>query len=142
MEYLLKDNELNPGDYNMLRSSVGWSPMSSQLAKVSLSNSWYVVSAVHHDMVIGMARIVGDGGFYHFIQDVIVHPDYQGNGVGKALMDQCINKIKSSVPPDASVLVGAMADKGREKFYERFGFRARPNEFEGAGLTRFVVGND
>ena len=38
-------------------------------------------------------------------------------------------KDKASVPSDASVLVTSLADKGQEKFYEKLGFRARPNEF-------------
>lgn len=142
MTFTLRENNLSAGDYNLLRSSVGWSPMSSQLAKASLVNSWYIVAAIHEDMVIGMARIVGDGGFLHFIQDVIVNPGFQGKGVGKALVEKCLEKIKASVPSDVSVLVTSLADKGQEKFYEKFGFRARPNEFEGAAMSRFVVGND
>lgn len=142
MDFILTENTLTTGDYNALRTSVGWSPMCTELAKTSLSNSWYIVTAVYEDMVVGMARIIGDGGFMHFIQDIIVRPDYQGNGIGAALMKRCMEKIKSSVPSDASVMVSALADKGQEKFYERYGFRARPNEYEGAGLTRFVVGDD
>ena len=34
--------------------------------------------------------------------------------------------------------VGLMAAKGREGFYEKLGFEARPDDHSGAGMIRYI----
>lgn len=37
--------------------------------------------------LLGMARVIGDGGLFYYIQDVIFIPEYQRQGIGTQLMD-------------------------------------------------------
>jgi predicted N-acetyltransferase YhbS len=80
-----------------------------------------------------MARVIGDGGLVYYIQDVIVLPEYQGQGLGAKMMDKVMAYIRGQVKHSA--IIGLMSAKGKEPFYERYGFIPRPNENLGSGMT-------
>ena len=42
-----------------------------------------------------------------------------------------IEKVAMSA---CNTMVGLMSAKGKERFYEKFGFQKRPNEFQGNGM--------
>ena len=62
-------------------------------------------------------------GLQVFIMDVIVHPDYQGKGIGKKLMEHVIGYIKQFTCEDEKVLVNLLTDSSKVGFYEQFGFQ-------------------
>jgi ribosomal protein S18 acetylase RimI-like enzyme len=84
----------------------------------------YSVCAVEDDKVIGFARLVGDGGLYFYLQDVIVLPAHQRKGVGSALVERLLAFLGSTALPGA--FIGLMAAKGASDFYRRYGFAERP----------------
>ena len=43
-------------------------------------------------VLIGLARAVSDDATIAYIQDILVHPDYQGKGIGKALVSSILNR--------------------------------------------------
>ena len=73
-------NHITVEEYNTLRQSVGWNRIEAEQAQTGLSNSTYQVKAVHGEEVVGMARLISDGGYVVLIAEVIVRPDYQGKG--------------------------------------------------------------
>jgi GNAT superfamily N-acetyltransferase len=77
------DSTISEKDYNRLRRSVGWDEIPPRTAQAGLDNSEYLISAVCGGEPVGMARIVSDGGYVRYIADVVVHPDYQGCGIGR-----------------------------------------------------------
>jgi GNAT superfamily N-acetyltransferase len=79
--------------------------------------------------VVACGRIVGDGGMYFYVQDVIVAPVYHGRGLGAQIMDAMIDYLRRTARPGA--FVGLMAAQGAEGFYERYGFRRRPDDRPG-----------
>lgn len=79
--------------------------------------------------MIGIGRIIGDGGLYFYIQDLIILPDFRGKGVGKTLMNELMKYIRANAQPGA--FVALMAAKGLEKYYESFGFKARDKDAPG-----------
>jgi predicted N-acetyltransferase YhbS len=81
-----------------------------------------------------MARVIGDSGLYFYIQDVIVLPKYQKMGIGIMLMKKVMNYLETNIIPHT--VVGLMASKGKEPFYEKFGFAKRPSERRGHGMFR------
>jgi GNAT superfamily N-acetyltransferase len=87
---------------------------------------------------VGMGRLVGDGYLYFYVQDVIVEPKYQGLGIGKEIMTYISRYIETNGLPGTSVTVGLMSAMGKEGFYEKLGFTARPNEGYGAGMMKYV----
>ncbi len=109
-------------EYLKLRKAVGWWDTEEDSIEEALKNSLFSVVAVESDKVIGVGRIVGDGGLYFYIQDLIVHPDYQNKGLGKQLMKELMNYIKGHAKHGA--FIGLMAARGFAKYYESFGFKA------------------
>ncbi len=110
-------------EYNKLRSVVGWDGADEQAASEALRHSLFSVVALDGDAVIGCGRVVGDGGLYFYIQDLIVHPDYQHRGCGKLLMTELMSFVKKKARSGA--FIGLMAAEGLGKYYESFGFRER-----------------
>jgi predicted N-acetyltransferase YhbS len=107
-------------------------------AAACLPRSAYIVTAFSQDRVVGTGRVVGDGGLCFYIQDVIVLKTHPGLGIGAGLMDRIMDFIASRAVKDT--YVGLMSAVGKESFYHRYGFTARPTETLGAGMTRMWKG--
>ncbi len=116
-------------EYNKLRSLVGWEEKDEIVADVALKNAVFSVVAVEQDTVIGFGRIIGDGGLYFYIQDMIIHPEFQNKGLGKSLMKELMGYI--NINAKSGAFVGLMAAKGLKKYYESFGFKARDEDAPG-----------
>ena len=119
-------------DFIKLRNSVGWPIPTDAEVEKGLDNSTYIVIAKEQDETIAMCRIVGDSSFMFLIADMIVLPDYQRKGIGKKLMLDVINHIKTNYT--AKSAVSLMSAKGKEGFYEKLGFISRPTDFFGNGM--------
>jgi GNAT superfamily N-acetyltransferase len=122
-----------PSVYNQLRSSVGWGTYEPALVASALPNSLFCVCAMVNDQVVAMARVIGDGGMVFYVQDVIVLPEYQHHGIGTRLMDAVVIYLR--VHATTNSVIGLMAAKSKEQFYQRYGFITRPNEMLGCGMT-------
>jgi len=131
----LVDRLPGPADYNRLREAVGWGLYPLSLIEPALSHSLYGVCALVEGKVVGMARVIGDGGLAYHVHDVAVLPGYQRQGIGTGLMDRVMAYLSEHAPPGA--MVGLMAAQGKEPFYARYGFVRRPNEQYGCGMILF-----
>lgn len=87
------------------------------------------------DRIVVMTRIVGDGATCFYIQDVVVRPEYQKTGMGTAMMEKTMKYIENTACRGA--VVGLMSAKGKEAFYEKFGFWKRPVGNFGYGMMQF-----
>lgn len=125
----------SPADYNRLRAAVGWGEYDLALVERALPASLYGVCAWKGGELVGMARVIGDGGLVYYIQDVIVLPAYQRQGIGTALMERIMAWVRAHA--SRNTIVGLMAAAGKEPFYEKYGFTRRPTERLGAGMTQF-----
>lgn len=134
------ENNITVEEYNMLRASAGWSVIHPEQIGASLEGSALIVVAKDNGRSVGMARLVWDGGFAALIKDVVVLPEYQGKGIGKILMTQIMDFLKSKLKPGYLIQIDLMAAEGKESFYEKFGFSARPRENRGAGMDLWIKG--
>jgi GNAT superfamily N-acetyltransferase len=135
MNYQIVEKLPTTEDYNQLRQSVGWGIYKRDVIEQALPNSLYCVCAVMDGEIIGMARIIGDGGLAYYIQDVILKPDYQLQGIGTQLMNKIMEYIR--VHANNNSVIGLMAAKDKEPFYTRYGFTVRPDYKTGSGMTMF-----
>ena len=133
-KYILVERSPTIKEYQKLREAVGWGNVDFEATEVGLHNSLFSVCVIYKNNVIGCGRLVGDGGIYFYIQDVIVLPEFQGNGIGKRIMDAIMDYLKAHVHPNA--FVGLMAAKGVSKFYERYNFTERPADAPGMFMRR------
>ena len=123
----------DPAEYNHLRESVGWGTYEKEVVESSLPRSLFCVCAVLNEKVVAMARVIGDSGLVYYVQDVIVLPEHQGQGIGTRLMDAVMAYLRTHVSPNS--VVGLMAANGKESFYEKYGFITRPSDQFGCGMT-------
>lgn len=109
-------------EYISLCSSVGWKDfMNFEVAETSIRNSVFCVIVKENHNVIGMGRIVGDGAIYFYIQDIVVHPNYQGKGIGKEIMQELMEYLEENAPDKA--FIGLFASEGKNEFYEKYDFK-------------------
>lgn len=134
----IKENSLNITDYRYLRNSVNWKVLSDQQLKLALERSIVTFCAYDNGKPIGMGRIVGDGAVICYIQELVVHPQYQGHGIGKALMKKLIDYVENLRLDNTEMMLCLMCAKGRERFYEHCGFTARPTENLGPGMIMYL----
>ncbi|TYL39743.1 N-acetyltransferase [Natronococcus pandeyae] len=118
--YAIREELPDPETFAALREAAGMPPRSLEGIERGLPNSLYGVIAVHEPSaeVVGMGRIVGDGGTVYQISDMAVHPDHQGRGLGTQIMEHLEAYLEAEAPPRAYVTLVADVDG----FYERFGF--------------------
>lgn len=135
VNYELIERKPSAEDLATLRKSVNWPIRELSATEKGLNNSLYAVCAISEGQVIGTARIVGDDSTCFYIQDVIVNPGFQGLGIGQKMLEKIMGYIKENASEGA--VVGLMAAKGKEAFYEKFGFGRRPNDNFGCGMTQF-----
>jgi ribosomal protein S18 acetylase RimI-like enzyme len=135
MNYKIVEKLPSAEEYNQLRQSVGWRIYQQDIIHKALPNSLYFVCAFVNTEIVGMARIIGDGGLAYYIQDVIVKPEYQRQGIGSKLMNKIMEYI--SLHASNNTVIGLMAAKGKEVFYERYNFITRPTDRFGSGMTMF-----
>ena len=74
-------------DYLKLRNAVGWDAVPEDVSATALAKSLLSVCIVVRGEVVGMGRVIGDDGLYLYIQDVMVLPEYQHEGIGLRIMD-------------------------------------------------------
>lgn len=84
---------------------------------IALRNSNPVISAWDGDRLIGLARATSDGIYRATIWDVVVHPDYQGAGLGRKLVQTVL-----SHPQVAKVERVYLMTTNQQEFYKRIGF--------------------
>lgn len=85
---------------------------------IAIANSDPVVSVWDGDRLIGCARATSDGIYRASIWDVAVHPDYQGMGLGRKLVETVI-----SHPQLARVERVYLTTTHQQSFYKRIGFQ-------------------
>ena len=131
--------EKNPtvAEFNMLTELVGWGTRKNKIVEEALKNTLYSLCVYTDDKLIGYGRIIGDKTIFLYIQDIMVIPEYQGQKIGTEIMNKIIEKVNEykKINPDIRTYLGA--SKGKESFYEKFGFVSRPNEELGAGMILY-----
>ena len=85
--------------------------------KLVFSNSKFKCFVYHENLLVGAGRGLADGKDTSYLCDIAVHPDYQGLGLGKAIVQ---NLVKLSAGHRKIILY---ASPGKEGFYARLGFK-------------------
>ncbi|WP_440053309.1 GNAT family N-acetyltransferase [Pseudoalteromonas sp. T1lg65] len=136
MDITVKFTRPDTQDYVALREKVGWGVTSIKQANTALNNSLFHVVAYLHDKLIGMARIIGDGAMFFYIQDLVVDPDYQQQGIGDMLMRHTESYLATVAKSGATVAL--LSAKGKEPFYARYGYTERSGTSLGLGMCKFI----
>ncbi|MCH6269106.1 GNAT family N-acetyltransferase [Neobacillus citreus] len=119
--FKIKHAPPEPTEYNELRVAGGLSRKSLEAATVGLKNTLFSVCIYDQSTLIGLGRVVGDGGTVFHIVDIVVKPSYQGQGLGKVIMKEIINYLDKNTYPGS--YVSLIADDPANRLYENFGFQ-------------------
>jgi len=122
-------------EFNQLTEAVGWGRRENAVVEEALRYTLYSVCAYDEDKLIGYGRIISDKTIFLHIHDVMVRPEYQGMGIGTGIMNNILDEVNVYRGVNPSIRVYLGASKGKEGFYEKFGFVGRPNESLGAGMA-------
>jgi len=134
-EYRLSPETPALNDYLRLRRISGLSPKAEAAARIGLPNSYFGVVVRHEEAVIGMGRIIGDGGLFFQVVDIAVDPVHQGQGLGKAIVARLVDHLKTTAPPTA--YVSLIADGDASHLYSQYGFQ--PTAPRSIGMALPVV---
>lgn len=129
--YFTTDRSIDLYDLEELCDAVGWSRRPLRKVRKAIQHSFLVVSvwAVRgkRRRLVGFSRATSDHAFNATIWDVVVHPDYQGKGLGKALMNYTIKKLRK----DDISNITLFADPQVVDFYRLLGFMPDPEGIKG-----------
>ena len=115
-----KQDLVNINDVLHLYQAVGWTNYTHQpqMLEQALSHSLAIYLALDGDAVVGLVRLVGDGFSSIFVQNLIVLPSYQRQGIGRDLMKEALEDFKDAYQVQ---LVTEQTEKNLE-FYCSLGF--------------------
>jgi ribosomal protein S18 acetylase RimI-like enzyme len=118
-------------------AGVDWTTVSETLQNVGMAHhepdvhkrafeaSHTTVFLYDADRLIGFGRAISDGAYQAAVYDCAVHPDFQGKGLGRTIMDAILAQVSR-----CNVIL--YASPGKEGFYEKHGFRKMKT-----GMARF-----
>ncbi|EGV11944.1 acetyltransferase, GNAT family [Streptococcus infantis X] len=95
---ITKESSVSIDDVLHLYQAVGWTNYTNQLQMLeqALSHSLATYLARDGEAIVGLVRLVGDGFSSVFVQDLIVLPSYQRQGIGSNLMKEALADYKDA----------------------------------------------
>lgn len=118
------------GPFWELYQTTGWNEnyqLSPDDLMRALNASWYILTAYDGECLVGFGRLVSDGVLHAMIYELIVLPDYQGQGIGAEILKQLVEKCRNAGVRDIQLF----SARGKRAFYEKRGFKARPDDAPG-----------
>ena len=118
---ITKEKSVSIDDVLHLYQAVGWTNYTNQpqMLEQALSHSLATYLARDGEEIVGLVRLVGDGFSSVFVQDLIVLPSYQGQGIGSNLMKEALADYKDAYQVQ---LVTEQTEKTMN-FYRSLGFK-------------------
>lgn len=126
--------EYNENEILPLYSSVGWTAYTEKPEALAqgFKHSLLVLAAYEQNELLGILRAVGDGHTIVFIQDILVYPERQRQGVGSALLKALLERY----PAVHQIELVTDNTPGTVAFYKAMGF----SEFSDLGCCGFMKG--
>ena len=113
-----RGDRVTPAEYRSLLAAVKWRPLEQDDVAVAsaLDVSWNVTARTSDGSLIGLARVLDDGLLYASIWDVIVRPERQRTGIGRALLAAVLEQTAGRR------LVSLVSTAAGEALYRSVGF--------------------
>lgn len=134
MDIIELKNDLTPGEYLKLIEAINWKSLNEEQVHRAINNSMYVVKAVVCGETIGMGRLVGDFSIHGMLTDIIIHPKYQGQGIGKMIVLDIKKYVTDYIKEGERFLIELCPTSGKRKFYTDCGFKYKPENMDGMYL--------
>ena len=117
---ITKETSVSIDDVLHLYQAVGWTNYTNQpqMLEQSLAHSLAIYVARDGEKIVGLVRLVGDGFSSVFVQDLIVLPSYQRQGIGSDLMKEALGDYKDAY----QVQLATEQTEKNVGFYRSMGF--------------------
>ena len=124
--------DFNIDEIRRLYSEVGWTAYTENMPALEqgYKNSMTVLAAYEDDELLGIIRTVGDGFTIVFIQDILVFPEKQRQGIGTALLKAVLDRY----PNVRQIELATDNTPKTVAFYKSLGF----SEFSEMGCCGFM----
>jgi GNAT superfamily N-acetyltransferase len=122
--YIIQDGYPPVPEYLNLCLLSGFSPKTTAQATEASRGSWYgcFITSEEDNSLVGMGRIIGDGGWYFHIVDMAINPQHQRKGLGDHILKRLLWEISERAPKDGTPYITLMADGPGRKLYQNNGF--------------------
>ncbi|SEM20953.1 Acetyltransferase (GNAT) domain-containing protein [Mesobacillus persicus] len=117
------EREIKATDVIRLYKDAGWweertEPDIDKMLKKEIS-----VGAWNHQTLIGFARAVTDGQFRAYVEDVVIHSDFQKTGIGTKLVSKLLDEL-SHID-----VISLFCEEKLIPFYEKNNFKSSKSQF-------------
>ena len=117
MDWLFEDAEIDWAELSELYRIAPLGDKSADHLRRAFANSMFKCFVLENGALVGAGRAVADGVDCSYLCDIVVHPDYQGQGLGQAL----VRKLTEVSAGHGKIIL--YANPGKEGFYRKLGFR-------------------
>jgi ribosomal protein S18 acetylase RimI-like enzyme len=112
-----RDEAVDPQEIEELRIAVGWERFENKYDRV-LANSYSHFTVRESQALVGFVNVISDGVGDAFLVDLIVHPNVQHRGLGKAIVETAVAALTS----DGIKCIQVTFNPELESFYRNCGF--------------------
>jgi ribosomal protein S18 acetylase RimI-like enzyme len=107
--------------------SVGWMKHSAEVIKQVFESSSVIVIAKSEERVVGFGRALSDGVFNAAIYDIVVHREFQQQGIARNIMTRLLERL------EGVSCIHLISTSGNQEFYKKCGFRKVKT-----GMARYI----
>lgn len=102
---------------------VEWKRRKAEEIEKAFKLSTHTIFVFKGEQIIAFGRVVGDGRYYAMLADIVVDPDFQGQGLGKYLVTTLNNQLIDYH------FVNLSAAPGADHFYKSMGWKKQTTAF-------------
>jgi GNAT superfamily N-acetyltransferase len=122
-----RDTAPDAAAFKALYDSTGWGDRPVDDFARALAGSWAQCAAWRGAQLLGFARVISDGCLHAYINEMIVRPEAQGQGIGRELLLRLLARCHAQGIRDIQLFAAA----GKSGFYRGLGFEPRPDTAPG-----------
>jgi len=93
-----------------------WPPREAWRIDESSRRSTWITAEASDGTLVGVARLLDDGGLYASVWDLIVHPAWRGHGIGTLLVERALEECRDRR------LVAIVSTPAARSLFARLGF--------------------
>ena len=128
------DYSITVNEFLEMIESVGWKTYTEKQIEKALQNTMYMVKATVNNKLAGIGRVVGDNSIVCVMTDICVKPEFQGHGIGLKITSELKKLIEYNVSSGEKIQIELTPTAGKEPFYEKAGFKYKPDKITGMYL--------
>ena len=123
MEIRYETAKPSPDAFKNLYNTTGWASVEREASyyEAALAGSWAQCAAYIGDRLVGFGRVISDGVLHAFITEMIIAPDLQQQGIGRAVLDALVAHCLDHGVADIQLFCA----EGKEDFYRKGGYTPR-----------------